>query len=462
MKLRPYQNDSISQIIKAFNEGNRKVLLHLDTGAGKTTVFATLLKEVFKKKYRAIMIVKGRKLVDQASQRLEREFVPHGVFMANHKKFDDLQSIQACSIDTLTRRKVYPPAFLIVIDEAHLALSQSYRDFLEHYPNAFILAVTATPYCTGAMDHIADVIIRPIKFNELVEQGFLVPPIYYGADSPDLSEAKIVDTPYGKDYSFNDSEKIMNNNFLVSSIPKHYKKFCNDLPAICFCTSVKHSERTATSFINAGIPAYHLDANSNDEQRNQALMMLEKGRIKVITNCGILSLGVDIPCCRAVILARPTQSLNLYIQQVGRGTRTYLNKVGFIVLDLAGNVPRHGFVEWERDVTIAKQKFKKLKVPACHTCPHCYIVFEGKNCPKCNYELVPVKTREQIEIETELKKLSYDPRLQEAYLRKTQLAKISKAKGYKAGWIYHQIKNEFGSKIAKFFYPNFWRFGRAR
>lgn len=148
MKLRDYQQSAIDQIRAAYARGTRRVLLHLATGAGKTLCFCHIMKSAADKNKKCVMIVRGRELVDQASDRLGRENVSHGVLMAGHWRQDFNSPVQVCSIDTLRSRKYIPDADLVVVDEAHLTGGASYAWILQEYRDrgAYILAVTATPH----------------------------------------------------------------------------------------------------------------------------------------------------------------------------------------------------------------------------------------------------------------------------------------------------------------------------
>ena len=170
---------------------SRKSCFGFQLAREKPYAFAVFSKSAYEKGSRAIMVVSGSALVDQASKRLDREGVPHGVMQANHWRNRPDELIQICSIHTLYRRKIVPDAALIVIDEAHLAASPSFKWLIEHYPDAYFLPVTATPYVKNGMRHIADEIVHPITMKELIESGYLVPPKYFAPSRVDLSGVKI-------------------------------------------------------------------------------------------------------------------------------------------------------------------------------------------------------------------------------------------------------------------------------
>lgn len=451
-ELRPYQTQALNEIRSNYARGTKKVLLHLATGAGKTVIFCQVLKGAHQKGKHAIMVVRGRKLVDQASKRLDKEGVPHGVFMANHKRWAPKLPIQVCSIDTLVSRGTKPKADIIVIDEAHYATSPSYKEFLRYYTDAFVLPVTATPYTDKGLRHVADTIVKPITVKELIAQGFLVPPKYYSRSLPNLKGVKTSNGKDGKDYVQSELSAVMEDNTLVGDIATHWLEKAKGRPTIAFCVGVSHSKKLTSYLQERGIRAEHVDASFTDEQRENMIKRLEAGEIDIICNCGILCTGVDIPSLSCIILARPTKSLNLHIQQLGRGTRPFENKDNFIVLDHAGNIHRHGFITDEHEANLDEEtEKKKKKSRVTKTCEVCYCVFEGSECPECgntNEKSVRSYTAVDGNLE-ELKPEDLDP----IKLRIEELKKVQKDRGYKRGWIYFRIREEFGEDAANFYIP---------
>jgi len=450
--LRPYQQDALTQIRTLYSSLQKKVLLHLPTGGGKTVIFCQVLKGAHQKGKHAIMVVRGRKLVDQASIRLDREGVEHGVMMAGHKRFAPMFPIQICSIDTLRARKLRPKADIIVIDEAHLATSESYVEFFKDYPDAYYLPVTATPYTDKSLRHMADHVVKPTTVMELIEDGFLVEPKYFAPNLPDLSKVKTTNTSEGKDYNNKQLSEVMEDGTLIGDIGYHWLNLAAGRPTIAFCVSVNHSKKLVESLLQRGIRAEHVDANSSDWERQEAINRLERGDLDIISNVGILCTGVDIPCLSCIIMARPTKSYNLYIQQAGRGTRPDEGKEDFIVLDHSGNVLRHGFITEEREANLdeddGKKKKKAERSPT--QCEDCFAIYYGKKCPSCGAEKES-NGKEFAVIDGNLKEMKpedFDPVLKDL----KEWKKVRKAKGYKRGWIYHQIKEKYGEETAQKYY----------
>lgn len=488
LKARPYQEIALNQIREFYSSGIKNVLLVLPTGGGKTFVFCEVLKSAYQKGSKAVMIVRGKDLVDQASQRLTREDVPHGVMQGDHWRYRPLEPIQVCSVDTLYRRKKAPPADILVIDEAHFAVSPSFLWVLGQYESVYKLPVTATPHVKKGLRHIADEVVQPITIRELIAQGYLCPPRYFIPTKPDLSRVKI-DSKTG-DYNVSELADEMNKSAILGDLVTNYKKYADGLPALCFAVNIEHSLEIVKAFNEAGIPAAHVEADTKTGERKRLISALEDGQIKVLSNVGILCVGVDIPCLRAVIMARPTKSYNLYIQILGRGTRPFPGKKDFIVLDHANNIKEHGLIENEKKVNL--DGVEATEKPALTTCERCYrtwdpeelfeALFPGQKgrwyiCPAtlpsgeaCATDNSPEK-RERGESERDLsandnfdlveitdeddfvKWVVFD------FVEDHVLKAIQR--GYKPGWVFHKVKDKYGEEEAQKHFPHIKKALRA-
>jgi superfamily II DNA or RNA helicase len=451
MQLRRYQIDAIEKIRAHYQSGFKKVLLVMPTGTGKTAVFCEILRRSIKA---SIVVVRGKKLVDQASQRLIKMNVEHGVLQANHWNCRPSATVQVCSIDTLYRRKIVPNAQLIIIDEAHLATSESFSWLLAHYPDAYFLAVTATPNVPQGLRHIAQQVVQPISFREAVAENYLVGPHYYAPTKVDLSKVKIKKST--GEYDETELGLIMDQGKIYGDIITHWRKLGRDKPTLCFCVNVEHSQKISAQFAAAGIPCDHIDANTPDAKRNDIIEKLERGDVKIITNVGVLTTGVDIPCVENIIFARPTKSYNLYIQMLGRATRPYPGKEFFTVLDHANNVTQHGFMESEPEIQLdAEEKKSRQEKETANTlktitCYNCYSVVEPQNtCPICGESLASEKRKLETR-EAELRQIQVDAEIL-AYFNGLKITR--KQKKYKRGWLWHQMKSRFGEEVANIYVP---------
>jgi superfamily II DNA or RNA helicase len=468
LTARPYQVEALDSIRNHYSRGEKRVLLHMPTGSGKTFLFSMMLKKIHERGKKAFIVVRGRALVDQASQRLFREGVPHGVVMAGHWNYKPCENIQVCSIDTLYRRKIKLPADMIVIDEAHMAASRTYRELIDMYPEAFFLSVTATPYVKAGLKHLADHVVHPISVEKLMEQGYLVRPRYFSFPTDVNLDSVEIDKKTGDYNQIQLGEAVNKSATLCGDIVKHWLKHARDRPTIAFAVNVKHSKAIANRFKDAGIRAEHIDNGTLEDERRWILKELADGKIKVVSNVGILCTGVDIPEVAALILARPTQSKNLFIQQVGRGTRPHNNKSDFVVLDHATNVMKHGPIEDEEPCQLEGHgKAPKIRETMLK-CPKCFCVFDkkvyGKLCPgiilddegeekPCGYEFVEiidddleapvgvVTDSSKILVEITSPKEFFNSRLRQDLDR---LVAIAIERQYRPGYVWHKIKDVHG------------------
>jgi hypothetical protein len=284
--------------------------------------------------------------------------------------------IQVCSIDTF-RNKAPPQGIgLVVRDEAHRSLSASDMRIQEIYPEAKFLGLTATPFRADGkgLEKAFDEIVVAATYAELIELGFLVKP-----DCKSLPEADLtgVRTTAG-DYNQKDLAFAVDKSEIVGDIVKHWQKYGNNAPTFCFAVNVEHSKHLRDRFLESGIAAAHVDGTTENEERDKAFADLAAGRIKVLTNCEVGIEGVDVPCVKTIILARPTQSERIFLQSAGRGSRPFEGKP-FVLLDHAGcclNVNFGGPPHWDREYSLEGRVKKKrgAMLPPAKKCPVCYAV----------------------------------------------------------------------------------------
>lgn len=447
MELRPYQQKAVDEIRQAFRDGHKRVLLHLATGGGKTCVFTYILESLAKKGNKGIMVVRGRELVDQAAARIENA----NIVMAGRKS--DHSNISICSIDTLLARNEFPKVDLIVIDEVHLACSDGYKRFLDQYKNTYVLGVTATPYTEAGLRHVADKVICPISIKELISQGYLCPPRYFAPSAPDLSKVKI----QAGDYNEKQLGAVMEKPHLVGQAVGNWLQNGENRQTILFAPTVETSKLIASEFLSRNVAAAHIDASTPDDERKAILESYRKKETRILCNVGILTTGVDLPETSCIIMYRPTKSLNLYIQQVGRATRTFQGKKDFLVFDHANNVKEHGFITDDFEVVLDKVEKKsrtKSEVPV-KTCPSCYAVVPTSQ-NVCFCEHVFETTRQAPEIREgslqEIKK-SVPVWVRTGLIYK----KTAEKRGHKRGSVFFRMEKRFGKELARKFMKEYMK-----
>lgn len=292
-------------------------MYQLVTGGGKTVLFVDIIKRFLMKGKRVILIAHREELISQAWNTLYKNQIYAGIIKADVKANFSLPC-QVASIQTIQRRKSLPHADLVIIDETHHALEDNtYGKVLTaHFPSAYVLGVTATPYRLGGkgFTDIFDTLILGPKFTELVDWGYLTPLRYFVKYIPDLQNINM----QGGDYNQEEAEKAMGLAPLVES----YAETCRGMCGVVFGVNVHHSRNIVDKYNAAGIKAAHLDANTPSVERVNILKMFRERRLDIISNVGIITEGFDFPDMEFVQLARPTKSLSLFLQMVGRVTRT--------------------------------------------------------------------------------------------------------------------------------------------
>jgi DNA repair protein RadD len=407
LTLRPYQATLIERTRANFLVGKRSQLLVLPTGGGKTVCFSYMAGRAVEKNLRVWILAHRVELLDQISKTLRQFGVPHGVVAPGYLG-DRRQPVQVASVFTLARRlDRYDAPDLIIVDEAHHAITEStWGRVITAFPNAKLLGVTATPIRLsgeGLGDLFQSMVVGP-TMRDLIEQGALSPYRLFAPAGVDLSgvHSRMGDFVRGELAAAVDKPKI------TGSAVEHYKKLAAGRRAVAFCVSVEHAVHVAEQFRAAGISAQAIDGGMDRGLRASVLAEFSAGRIQVLASCDLISEGFDVPAIEAAILLRPTQSLGLYLQQVGRALRTFPGKDEAIILDHAGNVKRHGLPDeervWSLEGAPKKKGAQKSEVPV-KTCGACFAtVHSAATHCSCGFEF-PVQRREVEHVEGELQEI---------------------------------------------------------
>jgi len=401
VNLRHYQNLLVTQARAAYAAAVRSLLVVLPTGGGKTVVFSFIALHASLKGRRTWIIAHRQELIRQASRTLSEFAVPHGIIKAGEPAAPE-RLVQVASVQSLAgRMKHLAPPDLIVIDEAHHATSATYTRIMEAYPAAKILGVTATPCRLDGkgLGGIFQQLITGPAITALTDEGFLSPVRYFAPPrQADLSGVKVV----RGDYATAGLEEAVNKPAITGDAVGHYQKICDGAPMLVFCISVAHAKDVAAAYQNAGYRATHVDGHLTDEDRRDRIGGLGSGKYQIVTSCDLIGEGLDVPIVVAAQLLRPTKSLVLHLQQIGRVLRPAAGKAHAIILDHVGNLAEHGFASTEREWTLegAKKKPKgedEEKDIVIKTCGQCYSVHPpAPECPYCGF-VYPVRPR-KIEI----------------------------------------------------------------
>jgi superfamily II DNA or RNA helicase len=354
-------------------------------------MFVYITEGAIKKGNRVWIIVHRDRLIDQISRTLDSFGIDHGIASAGYH-VDREKQVQVCSVWSIGRisDQLERPDF-IICDEAHHFVAKTYQSIRDKYPESKLLGVTATPELLSGkgLSGSFDVMIRGAEVQDLIDQGYLCKPIYYC--QPNRIDFSALRSRAG-DYNREECDQIMDRPEIFGDAIDHYRRICDGVPAIAFCPSVRFAEKVADQFCAAGYRFASIDGKmSRDEQRG-LIDSLSSGRLNGLTSCDLIGEGVDIPVVTAAILLRPTQSLALHLQQVGRVLRPAQNKPNAIILDHVGNCLRHGLAEERREWTLEgkcderKSTKEGLAVDRLSQCPKCYVVHRpAPSCAVCGH-----------------------------------------------------------------------------
>ncbi len=353
IELRPYQDCDVGKLRGAFAAGRRRVLYVLPTAGGKTIVFAHVIEGATRKGRRSAIIVHRRELIRQACAKLEWAGVEHGVFAAGQDR-DHGAPVLVVSVQTAVRRLGRLPRFdFIVPDEAHHARAESWIRLLAEWPDAKVLGCTATPARTDGKSlgvdagGIFDALVMGATVAELQKDGWL-------AKTRCFVPARLIDTS-GLRTRLGDYELgalAERASAVTGDAVVEYRRHADHQPAIAYGCTVAHAEAIADAFRNAGYRSACVHGGTPTPLRDGMIAGVGDGGIEVLTACDLISEGLDVPNVGAVILLRPTKSLVLAMQQIGRGMRPSPGKDHLVVLDHAGNLLKHGLPETPRAWTL--------------------------------------------------------------------------------------------------------------
>ncbi|MCP4542390.1 MAG: DEAD/DEAH box helicase [Chloroflexi bacterium] len=442
--LRDYQTRDIERMREAMRGGSGRILYQLPTGGGKTVQLAWMAARAAERGKRTMFIVHRQELMIQASRTFDAMGVAHGLIAPGHTMSRDL--VQVASVQALVRRfkKVTPPD-LIIFDEAHHCPSNTWRRVFERYCDARAIGLTATP-CRldgrGLNDLFETLICGP-SVSDLIGAGHLSE---YTAYAPPIGiDTQGIRTRAG-DFARDQLQTAVDKPTITGDAVRHYLKLARGKRAVAFCVGIAHSEHVAEQFRSVGVRAVHIDGTEASSRRARIMERFAAGDIQVLTNCDLISEGFDVPAMEAVILLRPTKSLSLYLQQVGRALRPIPGKTA-IILDHAGNVLRHGLPDDERTWTLEGRKTQRgekrdenIPVKQCERCFACYA--PAPACPSCGH-VNETAGREVEHVEGELEQIDIAALRRQQQLERGRaktledLQKIEAARGYKPGWARH-------------------------
>ena len=342
MELRPYQQEAREAIFEQWNNGIRKTLLVLPTGYGKTIVFAKITEDCVRNGNRVLILAHRGELLEQAADKIHKST---GLGCAVEKAEESCQGswfrIVVGSVQTLMREKrlgKFPADYFqtIIIDEAHHCISSSYQKVLQHFPEANVLGVTATPD-RGDMRNLGsyfESLAYEYTLPKAIKEGYLSP--IKALTIPLKIDMSGVSVQAG-DFKASDIGTALDP--YLHGIAKEMKKYCLDKKTVVFLPLVKTSQKFRDILNDSGFCAAEVNGDSQD--RAEILKDFDSGKYNVLCNSMLLTEGWDCPSVNCVVVLRPTKVRSLYCQMVGRGTRLSPGKDHLLLLDFLWHTERH-------------------------------------------------------------------------------------------------------------------------
>lgn len=448
-QLRDYQQDLVREVRNSYKLGFKCPLVRADTGAGKTILFSYITRSAAAKKNAVLVAAHRKEIIRQISLSLAKFGVEHQVIaapkavrqimVAQFKAFgrcfvNNQSTTMVGSVQTIVSRMEMidfavsksSGRLMVIQDEGHHCVEDTQwgrvMDYCDKF-NALGLIVTATPErldgrgLGAGFGGYADTIIEAPPMSWLIERGYLSP--YKAFSTPKTIDVSKVHTRMG-DFIASELEGVVDRPVVTGDAISEWKKHANWLTTVVFCVSVNHSIHVAEEFNAAGVPAAHIDGKIDDSVRDKAIMDFADGKIRVLTNVGLVSEGFDLGSIAqkdvtidCLIDLAPTQSLVNAMQRWGRALRPAQGKIA-ILLDHAGNLFRHGLPdmrrEWSLEGVTRSRKSKDDSEPDVKiaTCKKCFAIHTPSPvCPNCGFEY-PVQERKLEQAEGELVELSAD------------------------------------------------------
>ena len=433
-QLYDYQQRLVDRTREAYREGYTAPCVVAPCGAGKSVIIAEIIRMTTANRNHVLFLVHRRELIDQIRKTLEGNDV-------------DMDYVELGMVQTVVRRlkKTTRPS-LIVVDENHHVLANSYKKILAHF-NTKVVGFTATPVRLNGsgLGDINDILIEEVDATWLIEHKRLAPYRYYAPKLIDDTQLKKSST---REYTKQSVDNAMGVT-IFGDVIKHYRTLANNKSGIAYCHSVEASINLSNTLNDAGIVSAHLDGTTPAGERDAIIQGFRDGDITILTNVDIIGEGFDVPDCEVVLLLRPTASLSLHIQQSMRAMRYKAGKTA-IIIDHVGNAMRHGLPDTERRWELKGKQTDTGDGVKARQCENCFAVYHANEseCPLCGYS-PPITEREPVvtvtdDDLTELTKadfeLTIDHREPSECRNMSELYQLAKNRGYKRGWAYHQGK----------------------
>lgn len=449
--LRSYQNEAINLLRTGFRKHKRQILA-LATGAGKSVIFSEMVRRAYDKGNQVLIVTHRIELLTQTLEHITHHRIHPQLITAKTKDFKAAAPIIIAMIETLSRRlrKLPPGTYnpkLIVIDESH---RNDFNKIIDAFPDALVIGATATPNGKKMYKYYTN-IVNNIGIEELINLGFLSKARSFQMQD-DFSDVPV------KHGEFAEKELYthFNKSKLYSGVIDKWKEKTPGQKTIAYAVNIEHAENMCKEFNASGIRSECITSKTPMHERNMKFQAFKNGLYPVVTNCGVLTMGIDCPDCEVIILNRATMSLSLFLQMCGRGSRPYPGKPYFTILDFGQNFDRHGLWQEEREWTLAPPKKKKKGISPVKTCPQCDALLPAstKICPFCKHVFI-IKTEDlkngvMVELKTNIPVLLKGKNISSLSIE--ELIMLQRVKSYQAPFIWRILRSRGGEALSQYAY----------
>lgn len=365
-QLRPYQAEAKQAILSAWDEGQRRTLLVLPTGCGKTVVFASVAENQVNRGHRVLIMAHRGELLDQAADKLrEASGLDSVLEKAESSALGSRAPVTVGSVQSLAQEKrlaQFPSDYYqdIIVDEAHHCLSDSYQHILEHFPQANVLGVTATPD-RGDMRNLGEYFdskAYEYSMPDAIRDGYLCPikaqliPLELDVNNVGISSG---------DFAAGEIGHALDP--YLEQIAREMLSYCKGRKTVVFLPLIATSQKFCRMLNEVGLRA--AEVNGNSENRSEIIADFENGRYDVLCNSMLLIEGWDCPSVDCIVILRPTKIRSLYQQMAGRGMRLSPGKENLLLLDFLWLSARHDMCRpsalISRDEKIAEMIDKQIQ-----------------------------------------------------------------------------------------------------
>ncbi len=353
MILYPFQREAKEAVLRHWEGGHKAALVSLPTGSGKTIVFSDILQSSLSgSSGKGLVLVHRDELLRQAVEKLNLVWPGAKLSTVDAASSNFTGQITIASVMSMVRRLAnIPPIHKVVTDEAHHAPARSwlkiYKWIAELFPDWQHLGVTATPIRTKGASDLEAIFGKPVYVKsifELIVEGYLSP--LKGMEVRTQVSVEDVGIQAG-DFIAEELSRVINTRERNRLVVENYLELAADRKALVFAADLNHARSLADMFKAHGVSAAWVSGETPLSLRRSFLEKLHNGEIQVIVNCMVFTEGFDEPSLDAILVARPTRSLVLYCQMIGRGLRPYPGKKNCLFIDFVDNSSKHRLISMQ-------------------------------------------------------------------------------------------------------------------